>query len=154
MAGLLPLEIPMQTGPSPMHIDLETDFPTPPRSRTASPIQSPQPRHSNFSMTSLIMQSHSLPQSMADWKRLLALVKRDYQAGKYRSCLTRCNGVLDNIRKLVRCWKLQILGGHSLTPYIRLTCKRRILYTSTSTPHVLLRCNTVVCQHPPTVRSC
>ncbi|KAH8175929.1 hypothetical protein LIA77_04347 [Sarocladium implicatum] len=51
-------------------------------------------------MTSLVVAVHNLPQTTADWKRLLALVKRDYQAGKYRSCLSRCNEVLDNIRKL------------------------------------------------------
>lgn len=95
-----------------MDIDLEADFPTPPRSQTSSPVQQPRPRQIKRNVMIPLMICRNLPQTSAEWKRLLAQVKRDYQNGKYRSCLTRCNEVLDNIRQLTHLQAAHLIYLH------------------------------------------
>jgi hypothetical protein len=126
MAGLLPFEFPLETEPSPMEIDLESDFPTPPRSQTTSPVQQSRPRQLKRTTMIPLTICRNLPQTSTEWKRLLAQVKRDYQNGKYRACLTRCSEVLDNIRQLVR-YSLPLRAIDCLDQFLiyplRLTCK-------------------------------
>ena len=149
MAGLLPFEFPLENNhPSPMEISLELDFPTPPRSATSSPSQPPpRPRQIRRSMVPLVA-CRNLPQTSMEWQRLLGYVKRDYQNGKYRACLFRCNEVLDNIRQLVRSESVPSTMLHLLTDRSRLICKPRISYTFTSMQHVPSRCSFAVFRTP------
>ncbi|KAK0389397.1 hypothetical protein NLU13_2972 [Sarocladium strictum] len=113
MAGLLPFEFPLGHEPYPMDIDLEADFPTPPRSQTASPVQQQsRPRQLKRNMMIPLMICRNLPQTSMEWKRVLAFVKRDYQNGKYRACLSRCNEVLDNIRQLTHLQAAHLIYLH------------------------------------------
>lgn len=157
MAGLLPFEFPLESEPSPMEIDLEADFPTPPRSQTTSPVQESRPRQLRRTTMIPLTICHNLPQTSTEWKRLLAQVKRDYQNGRYRACLTRCSEVLDNIRQLVRYSRPFSAFGcfnQLLTYPPRLTCKLLISFTCTSMPLAHLRCNSEACNSHRTVSRC
>lgn len=104
MAGLLDFELPLDVTLSQPICDPIDSLDSPTTEDNPPRFTFPKPKHLKRMSQTMLLGCQNLPSTTQDWKKLLSNVKRDYQDGKYRQCLSRCNEVLDNVRQLVSTW--------------------------------------------------